>query len=112
MRTSDVPMSPLKPDVAHFSGWYPFLINEDIHGPAVDLAIRKAANATSTVLVLVQGSDLSQRHEILDKLKDFLQCAWACEVTSGTHIALVKTAINESVIYNPRESRHVLTTAI
>ena len=52
-RTGDVPMSPLKPDVGHFSGWYPFLINKDIHGPAVDLAIRKAANATSTVLALV-----------------------------------------------------------
>ena len=102
-RTGDVPMSPFNPNVAHFSGWYPFLINEDIHGPAVDLAIRKAANATSTVRALVRGSDLSQWHEISDKLKDFLQRAWACEVTSGTHIALVKTVIDESVIYNPRE---------
>lgn len=59
-RTGDVPMSLFNPNVAYFLGWYPFLINKDIHGPAVDLAICKVANATSTMLALVQGSDLSQ----------------------------------------------------
>lgn len=96
-RTSDVtaPMSPFNPNVDHFSMWNPFLIDEDVHGPAIDLAIRKAANATSTVLALVRASDLTQRHEISDKLKDFLQRAWACEVMSGTHVALVKTTVDE-----------------
>lgn len=105
MRTGNVPTSPSNPNVGHFSAWYPFLINKDVHGPAIDLAIHKTANATSTVLALVQGSDVSQWHKISDKLKDFLQRAWACEVMSGTHISLVKTGIDKSVIYNPREPR-------
>ena len=86
---------PISPIVDHFPAWHPFLIDEDIHSPAVDFAIRKAANFTSAVLALVRASDLPQRHEISDKLKDFLQCAWACELTSGAHLALVKTTINE-----------------
>jgi len=47
------------------------------------------------VLALVRASDLSQYHEISDKLKDFLQHMWECELTSGAHIALVKTAFAE-----------------
>lgn len=86
---------PISPIVDHFPAWHPFLIDEDIHSPAVDFAIRKAANFTSAVLALVRASDLPQRHEISDKLKDFLQCAWACELTSGAHLALVKTTIDE-----------------
>ena len=82
-------------NVDHFSTWHLFLIDKNIHGPAINFAIHKAANATSAVLVLVRASDLSQRHEISDKLKDFLQRAWACEVTSGTHVALVKTTVDE-----------------
>ncbi|KAH9030770.1 hypothetical protein EDB85DRAFT_2146500 [Lactarius pseudohatsudake] len=78
--------------------WHPFLINEDIHGPAVDFAIRKATNATSVVLALVRASDLSQRHELSDKLKDFIQRAWASELSSGSHIALVKTVIDEMLL--------------
>jgi len=94
-RTGDVPTPLFNPNVDRFSAWHPFLVDEDVHGPAIDLAIRKAANATSTVLALVRASDVSQRHEISDKLKDFLQRAWACEVTSGAHVALIKTAIDE-----------------
>lgn len=90
---SNEPISPLNPN--HPPAWHPFLINEDVHGPAVDLAIRKTANATSVVLALVRASDLSQRHELSDKLKGFLQRAWGCELTSGAHLALVKTAIDE-----------------
>ena len=86
---------PLNPDVDHSQSWYPFLINESIHGPAVDFAVRKAAIATSAVLALVHASDLTQRHGLSDKLNDFLQCAWASELSSGSHIALVKTVIDE-----------------
>lgn len=88
-------ISMFHPNIDHFPAWHPFLVNEDVHGPAVDVAIRKTANTTSSVLTLVQASDLSRRHQISDKLKDFLQRAWACEVTSGVHLALVKTAVDE-----------------
>jgi cell wall assembly regulator SMI1 len=87
--------SPFSPGVDHSPAWHPFLINEEVHGPAVDFAIHKVANATSSALVLVRASDLSQRHEISDKLKDFLQRAWACGLTSGAHLALVKTTVDE-----------------
>ena len=92
-RISNEPVFPL--NLKHRPAWHPFLINEDVHGPAVDLAIHKASNATSAVLALVWASDLSQRHELLDRLKDFLQRAWGCELTSGAHLALVKTAVDE-----------------
>jgi hypothetical protein len=92
---SDQLLSPLKPDVDHSQPWHPFLINESIHGPAVDFAVRKAANATSVVLALVRASDLTQRHGLSDKLNDFLQRARASEISSGSHIALVKTVIDE-----------------
>jgi hypothetical protein len=81
-------------NINHFPA-SPFPINEDVHGPAIDLAIRKTANATSAVLALVRASNLSLRHEISDKLKDFLQRAWACELACGVHLALVKTVIDE-----------------
>ena len=68
---SDLPFT-FGPSVDYFSTWHPFLVNEEVHGPAVDFAIYKAANATSAVLALVCASDLSQHHKILDKLKDFL----------------------------------------
>jgi hypothetical protein len=87
-RITDEPVSP-------FNLNHPFLINEDVHGPAIDFAIRKTANAMSVVLALVRASDLPQRHELSDKIKDFLQRAWACELTSGAHLALVKTTIDE-----------------
>ena len=83
------------PNIEHFLAWHPFLINENIHGPAVDFAIHKMANTTSSVLMLVQVSDLSRQHEISDKLKDFLQCMWACEVASRVHLALVKTVVDK-----------------
>ena len=83
------------PNIEHSLAWHPFLINEDVHGPVVDFAIRKTANTTSSVLTLVQASDLSRQHEISDKLKDFLQRTWACEVASGVHLALVKTAVDK-----------------
>ena len=91
-------------DEAHFSvehnrdhspAWHPFLINEELHGPAVDFAIRKAANTTSVVLALVRASDLLRRHEMSDKLKDFLQGAWASELSSTAHLSLVKIVIDE-----------------
>lgn len=110
-RAGDVPMFPFNPNVDHLSPWHPFLINEDVHGAAIDLAIRKAANATSTVLALVRASDISQRHDISDKLKDFLQRAWACEVASGTHVALIKTAIDEYVI-SVQESLELTTIGL
>lgn len=91
----DEPLPPLNPDVDPSQWWYPFLINESIHGPAVDFAVRKAANSTSVVLALVRASDLTQRHGLSDKLNDFLQRAWASELSSGSHIALVKTVIDE-----------------
>lgn len=94
-RIGNEPISTFNSNIDHSPAWHPFLINEDVHGPAVDFAIRKTANTTSSVLTLVQASDLSRRHEISDKLKDFLQRAWACEVTSGVHLALVKTAVDE-----------------
>ena len=94
-RIGNEPLSTFNPNIEHSPAWHPFLINEDVHGPAVDFAIRKTANTTSSVLTLVQASDLSQQHEISDKLKDFLQCTWACEVTSRVHLALVKTAVDE-----------------
>ena len=94
-RISNGPFSPFDANVDHLSAWHPFLIDEDVHGPAIDFAIHKAANSTSAMLALVRASDLSQRHEILEKLKDFLQRAWECELTSGAHIALVKTAFAE-----------------
>jgi hypothetical protein len=92
-RIADGPVSPF--DLNHPPAWHPFLINEDVHGPAVDFAIRKTANATSVALALVRASDLPQRHELSDKLKDFLPRAWGCELTSGAHLALVKTTIDE-----------------
>ncbi|KAI9439156.1 hypothetical protein H4582DRAFT_2056987 [Lactarius indigo] len=95
---SDGLLSPLDPNVDRSLSWQPFLINEDIHGPAVDFTIRKATNATSAVLALVWASDLSRRHELSDKLKDFLQCAWASELSSGSHVALVKTVIDEMLL--------------
>ena len=94
-RIDSKPLSPFSPDPDRSPAWYPFLINEDVHGPAVDFAIHKAANTTSTILALVWASDLSQRHEMSVKLKDFLQHAWTCELASGTHLALVKTTIDE-----------------
>jgi len=94
-RIGNEPLSTFNPNIEHSPAWHPFLINEDVHGPAVDFAIRKMANTTSSVLTLVQASDLSRRHEISDKLKDFLQRAWACEVASGVHLALVKTAVDK-----------------
>lgn len=63
-------------NVDHFSTWHLFLIDKNIHGPAINFAIHKAANATSAVLVLVQASNLSQHHKILDQLKAFLQYTW------------------------------------
>jgi hypothetical protein len=86
---------PINPNVDHSPAWHPFLINEDIHGPAVDFAIRKAANTTSFVLAFVRASDLSSRHELSDKLKEFLQHAWVSEISSGAHLSLVKTVIHE-----------------
>lgn len=94
---SNRPFSPCNTDVDHLSALRPFLIDEDVHGPAIDFAIRKAANSTSAMLALVRASDLSQRHKISDKLKDFLQRTWECELTSGAHIALVKTTFAELV---------------
>ncbi len=75
--------------------WHPFLINEDLHGPAVDFAIRKAANSTSFVLAFVRASDLPRRHEVSDKLKDFLQGARVSELSSAAHISLVKIVVDE-----------------
>lgn len=92
--SNELPSLP-DPNAVHPLPWYPFLINEDIHGPAVDLAICKAANATSIVLALVCASDLTQRHELSDKLKDFLQRASASELSTGSHLALVKNVIDE-----------------
>ena len=79
----------------HSPAWHPFLINENVHGPAVDFAILKAANTMSVVLAYVQASELSRRHELSDKLKDFFQRVWESELSSGTHLSLVKTVINE-----------------
>jgi hypothetical protein len=101
-------MSLLNANIDHFPAWHPFLINEDVHSLAIDLALRKVANATFTVLALMRASDLSQQHEISNKLKDFLQCAWACKVSSGTHIALVKTTIDKWVI--TVQEAHILLT--
>jgi hypothetical protein len=83
------------PNTDYSPAWHPFLINEDLHGPAVDFAIRKAANTTSVVLAFVRASDLRRRHEISDKLKDFLQGAWGSELSSAAHLSLVKTVIDE-----------------
>lgn len=80
----------VEPNTNNFPAWHPFLINEDLHGPAVDFAIRKAVNTTSVVLAFVRASDLPRRHEVSDKLKDFLQGAWASELSSATHLSLVK----------------------
>lgn len=88
-------LPPLGPEVDHYPAWHPFLINEDIHGPAVDFAILKVANTTSDLLAFVRASDLPRRHELSDKLKDFLERAWASELSSGAHLSLVKTAIDE-----------------
>lgn len=88
-------LSPFDPDADRSPAWHPFLINEDIHGPAVDFAILKAANTTSDLLAFVRASDLPRRHELSDKLKDFLERAWASELSSGTHLSLVKTVIDE-----------------
>src|SRR5216684_517384 len=87
--------SPVELNVDHPPAWHPFLINEDLHGPAVDFAICKAVNTTSVVLVFVWASDLPRRHEISDKFKDFLQGAWASELSLATHLSLVKTVIDE-----------------
>jgi len=87
----------LNPIVDHSLAWHPFLIDEDIYGPAVDFAIHKAANSTLAVLVLVWASDLPQHHEISDKLKEFLKHAWACELKSRAHLTLVKTMIDKQV---------------
>jgi hypothetical protein len=87
--------SPVELNMAHSPAWHPFLINEDLHGPAVDFAIRKAANTTSVVLAFVRASDLPRRHEISDKLKDFLQGAWRSELSSAAHLSLVKIVIDE-----------------
>ncbi|KAI9431447.1 hypothetical protein F5148DRAFT_1155098 [Russula earlei] len=84
-------------NINHFPA-SPFPINEDVHGPAIDLASRKTTNATSAVLALMRASNLSLRHEISDMLKDFLQCAWACELACGVHLALVKTVIDEMLL--------------
>lgn len=86
---------PLVSTASHAKPWHPFLIDEDIHGPAVDFAIRKAANVTAVVLALVCASDLTQRHGLSDKLQDFLQCAWASELSTASHVSLVKTVIDE-----------------
>jgi hypothetical protein len=94
MGIGNKPLSP-SDHVDNPPAWHPFLINEGIHGPAVDFAIRKAANTTSVVLAFVRASGLSQRHELSDKLKDFLQRAWASEHSSGAHLSLVKTVIDE-----------------
>ena len=89
------PPSPLHPNVDRSPAWHPFIIDEEMHGPAVDFAILKAANATSIVLAFVRASDLSRRHELSDKLKDFLERAWASELSSGAHLSFVKTVIDE-----------------
>ena len=81
--------------VDHSPNLHSFLINENIHGPAVDFAIRNAINSTSTVLALVRASDLTQRYHLDDRMKAFLQHAWASELSTGTHLALVKMAIDE-----------------
>jgi len=94
-RIGNEPISTFNSNIDYSPAWHPFLINENVHGPAVDFAIRKMANTTSSVLTLVQASDLSRRHEISDKLKDFLQHTWAYEVTSGVHLTLVKTVVDE-----------------
>ncbi|KAF8257514.1 hypothetical protein EI94DRAFT_1817602 [Lactarius quietus] len=47
---------------------------------------------------LVCASDLTQRHGLSDKLKDFLQRAWALELSTGSHVALVKTVIDEMLL--------------
>lgn len=87
--------SPVELNMDHSPTWHPFLINEDLHGPAVDFAIRRAANTTSVVLAFVRASDLPRRHEITDKLKDFLQGACVSELSSATHLSLVKLVIDE-----------------
>ncbi|KAH9020139.1 hypothetical protein EDB85DRAFT_1896325 [Lactarius pseudohatsudake] len=78
-------LSPLNPSVDKSLSWHPFLINEDIHGPAVDFAIRKTTNATSVVLALTSS-------------RTFFNCAWASELSSGSHVALVKTVIDEMLL--------------
>jgi hypothetical protein len=89
-------LSSFDPDADHSPpAWHPFLINEDIHGPAVDFAILKAANTSSNLLAFVRASDLPRRHELSDKLKDFLERSWASELSSGAHLSLVKTVIDE-----------------
>lgn len=88
-------LSSFDPNVDRSPAWHPFLIDEEIHGPAVDFAILKAANTTSIVLAFVRASDLSRRHELSDKLKDFLQRAWVSELSSGAHLSFVKTVIDE-----------------
>lgn len=93
--TNDGALSLFDLNVDHSPAWHPFLINEDIHGPAVDFAIRKAANTTFAVLAFVRAGDLSRRHELSDMLKDFLRRAWASELSSGTHLSLVKTVVDE-----------------
>jgi len=87
--------SPVKLNTNRSPAWHLFLINEDLHGPVVDFVIRKAINATSIVLAFVRASDLPRRHEISDKLKDFLQSARASELSSATHLSLVKIVIDE-----------------
>lgn len=87
--------SSIELDMDNFPAWHPFLINEDVHGPAVDFAIRKAANMTSVVLAFVRASDLPRRHEISDKLKEFLQVAWASELSTAAHLSLVKIVVDE-----------------
>src|SRR6267142_661429 len=94
-RTSNEMPSPFYSNADRSPTWHPFLINEDVHGPAVDFAIRKSTNATCAVLAFMRASDLSRREIISRKLEDFLQRAWACELTAGTHVALVKIAIDE-----------------
>lgn len=86
---------PVELNMDHSPAWHPFLINEDLHGPAVDFAIHRAANMTSVILAFVRASDLPRRHEVSDKLKDFLQGAWASERSSATHLSLVKIVIDE-----------------
>jgi hypothetical protein len=87
--------SPVEINMDHSPAWHPFLINEDLHGPAVDFTMRKAANTTSVVLAFVRASDLPRRCEISEKLKEFLQGAWASELSSAAHLSLVKIVIDE-----------------
>lgn len=52
------------PNVDCSPACHPFLIDKEIHGPAVNFAILKAANMTFIILAFVWASDLSRHHEL------------------------------------------------